>query len=358
MTDAGAIHEHFGGFHEIFGINLTNRCNIECRHCGTESGPHETCSLDIPNLLRAAHEAALDGSLRGFHVSGGEPFLFPRKLEQISEFAVCHGLLLAVNSNASWATSSQSAKRQLVRLPGLTQLNVSTDVYHAEFVSLERVRTAVECSIELGLRVQVAVCTPQGKQDEFTDMVSAILGKALAAEIKLLVYAVEPYGRGKHLAEANSTAGRSAHSGCVQLNRPIVMENGRYHACCNSAVAQTLPASALQLGDIRSISLRELRERAGNDLLLQAIRVWGPAKLYELAQAAGGSMAYPRGAGACDACAQALSNPTLIALAQAALESASTRRDLSISRAALYDEWQELRWPSVVPPCGRQVREC
>jgi AdoMet-dependent heme synthase len=58
------------------------RCNIECRHCFNNSGPHETTFglMTLEAVTRAIAEAAARG-VREIYFTGGEPFLHAQLLE-------------------------------------------------------------------------------------------------------------------------------------------------------------------------------------------------------------------------------------------------------------------------------------
>jgi MoaA/NifB/PqqE/SkfB family radical SAM enzyme len=97
----------------VVAIYLSNRCNIVCRHCGVNTGPWEHERLDIAQFLQEFPIAVRLYGVQAIHVSGGEPFLFPRILQELGALTQRCGSLLAVNSNGFWAKSVTRAESLL-----------------------------------------------------------------------------------------------------------------------------------------------------------------------------------------------------------------------------------------------------
>jgi MoaA/NifB/PqqE/SkfB family radical SAM enzyme len=109
------------GDRAILQIHPTRRCNIQCLHCYSRSGPGVTESLDIEVLLRAVNDAAALGyDVVG--VSGGEPMLY-RPLTTLLRAAHDLGMRTTVTSNGMLLT-----ERRLEALAGLVDvLAISLD---------------------------------------------------------------------------------------------------------------------------------------------------------------------------------------------------------------------------------------
>jgi len=80
-------------------VDLTNRCNLSCRHCISDSGPHVDTSAELgtDRLLALVDELAGMGVLE-IASAGGEPFLHPdweRVFRRVSE----RGMNLMVTTN-------------------------------------------------------------------------------------------------------------------------------------------------------------------------------------------------------------------------------------------------------------------
>src|SRR5690349_21313436 len=73
---ATGMSESLAGRRPILQIHPTRRCNLQCAHCYTSSGPGEAVEL-APSILATA---IVDAGRLGYQqlaVSGGEPFLAP-----------------------------------------------------------------------------------------------------------------------------------------------------------------------------------------------------------------------------------------------------------------------------------------
>src|SRR5262249_51878420 len=104
-TADNAIQAYYNDVHAVLGLYLTNRCNIQCRHCGVMSGPRERGRLPIQAIVAQIPALAADGAVKALHVSGGEPFLYQDDLCALAAAAKAHGLAFGVNTNGFWARS-------------------------------------------------------------------------------------------------------------------------------------------------------------------------------------------------------------------------------------------------------------
>jgi pyruvate-formate lyase-activating enzyme len=80
-------------------VHPTRRCNLQCLHCYSSSGPRVTETLAIGVLAPAVEEAARLGySVLG--VSGGEPLLYP-ELARLLDAAHAAGMTTTVTTNGT-----------------------------------------------------------------------------------------------------------------------------------------------------------------------------------------------------------------------------------------------------------------
>lgn len=137
---------------EYAGLMLTYWCNARCAFCYVYSGPDRGGELSIEDAVRlwggldrlpAAH-----GRRMRIHLAGGEPFGDWPRLLGIVRAARDAGLtpLEKVETNGYWAVDDDLTRARLEALDalGMEKLVVSADVYHQEFVPIERVRRLVE----------------------------------------------------------------------------------------------------------------------------------------------------------------------------------------------------------------------
>lgn len=136
------------------GLMLTYRCNAACRfcyyHCSPDAGglmPVETAIAAWAALRRLAGDGAK------VHLTGGEPFLVFDRLLEICLAAQRQGWGGAdyVETNAGWVADEIEARQRLRALDeaGLGRLKISCDVFHAEFVSVEKVRVLMRIAREI-----------------------------------------------------------------------------------------------------------------------------------------------------------------------------------------------------------------
>lgn len=174
---------------EFAGLLLTYGCDARCAFCYVSAGPEHREYMGVATTLALWRSldklAARYGKTMRIHLSGGEPFRDWVRLASLVRAARDAGLtpLEKIETNASWATDDglTRARLELLAALGLGKLAVSTDVFHQEFVPLERVRRCVEIGRRvLGrdrvivrrwdfLRYPVAVreLTPAQREDAF-----------------------------------------------------------------------------------------------------------------------------------------------------------------------------------------------
>jgi hypothetical protein len=144
---------------------LTYWCNARCALCYVHGGPDRGGELPTETAialwrsldrLAAAHERHMR-----IHLTGGEPFRDWVRLVSIIRAARDAGLtpVEKVETNGFWATDDRMTRARLELLDalGVGRLVVSTDVYHQEFVPLDRVRRCVEMARRVLGRARVLV---------------------------------------------------------------------------------------------------------------------------------------------------------------------------------------------------------
>jgi hypothetical protein len=283
-SPAPSILSLYRSQHAILSIYLTNRCNLLCRHCGTNSGPSETSYLRLDDDAIANLRHAIDvNGIRALHVSGGEPFLRRADLQRLSALAQETGILLAINTNGYWGISIKSAVKLLQGMPGVTEIILSTDVYHAEQLGTEKVLAAAQAGLACARQVSIVTTTPTAQPTLFTVQLDADLDRAgILASVQRLNQLLEPTARAVPLRETIRIMSAALPSGpCHQLNRPTVLENGAVLACCNTTAAKRCADTPLNLGNIHDTPLANLLHAGREHRLLEGLRLLGPAVLVD-----------------------------------------------------------------------------
>ena len=256
------------------GLNLTYRCNAECRHCFFESSPSRTEVMSRQTARRAINEALSLGA-EWISFSGGEPFLEYDLLKELIAVSSGMGLKTEVVSNGSWGQTREEA--QLILKPliesGLDVLNLSIDDFHSEFIPFASVMNAYWAAIDLGLKIVLMVST--GKDSGITsenlpkllgDDRIQVVGKSRLPNPSAVLFETQftPAGRGADLKydPVLFTEVRSS-----EVLRDIgIAPNGAVMPCCGPLGTKTV------LGNVNDEGLDVILDRAVRNPMYQRIR--------------------------------------------------------------------------------------
>ena len=150
---------------------LTYKCNASCDHCFLSCGPGRNGIISPEEVRKYIDDAAHAPYINHFFVEGGEPFLYPELLTQVAAEITGRGYWLGVLTNGFWAVSDSRARAMLEPLvaAGLSSLGISTDAWHDRFVSVEDAERAARVAEQLGLEVDLMVCTGGPNEDKVLD---------------------------------------------------------------------------------------------------------------------------------------------------------------------------------------------
>lgn len=244
-------------------------------NCGSTSD--KTLGWEI--LERVLQNAAEIESISWISFTGGEPFLEIEKL--VSAVRLCSKLSLnvAVVTNAFWAVNRNATKRILKSLKGLHSVGVSADMFHQEFVPLNRVRHVVETCNEVGIKCSLYQSFLQDVREN-----EAILAELVDIQDKydLQSQPVRHFGRAR--TEINDYLLFSSKPGiCTGSDNPMIAANGDVFACCGPSVL--FPGDhLLRLGNIYTESLQRITTRAEVDPIIHTLRLYGPVQLLKFVQ--------------------------------------------------------------------------
>jgi MoaA/NifB/PqqE/SkfB family radical SAM enzyme len=313
------------------GLMFTHRCPIECRHCGILSGPdnHQTMADGLAE--RCIDEAAaLDPRPVTIVFTGGEPMMYPDRLERLLERCYGHGLSTRVVTSGFWARNKASGRRLLyrMRLAGLDALNFSADKFHLEFLEPSVLRAAIDLAWEVGLPVIVNMvvtqtCDPVAEFSKLYDIAPDRIQLFNEEQVRL------EFLRGRlpdgWMTKVNLSAGRLvglgraaqypdelslsavtdfAVSPCDEVvNRPVIYPDGSLQACCCAGGK----LATFYVGNVRTQSLADLFEVMRGRDHFRFINRFGPRALYQALEEMTPADANPsRGfASICDVCVAA-----------------------------------------------------
>jgi len=323
-------------FLSTVGLMLTYKCTIACPHCIVEAGPHRKEEIPLEQALAWIEEMRhyRNGQIRGLALTGGEPFCQLDNLAQVSSRGAELGFIVSVVTNAFWASSGMEALAVLKAVPAIQVLSVSTDAYHLPFVPLDNIRHAVWAARELGLPYNVAVCTHDEDAPEYLAIVRELSTFVESNQLRLAI--TYPAGRARKRSRRLDfrTAFEPTVSACAMAASPVVFPNGSVNACIGPVL--TLPPShPLYLGNLYQEPIAQILDRAETNLVLHAIRVWGPHKLVSLLSQSPVHMLLPREYicnCVCDACFKIMSKPILVRELETIFQNPKMRDILSYAR--------------------------
>lgn len=132
---------------------LSFKCPAQCRHCSYQAGPNRQKVMNPWQANAYLEELTQTQSLEGMTIHGGEPFLFFKELTQILQKAKELAIpKRGIITNGFWADTNKNAQKKLMQLKeaGLKDITISADVFHQEFIIIEKVRQAILASIKVG----------------------------------------------------------------------------------------------------------------------------------------------------------------------------------------------------------------
>jgi len=136
------------------GLLLTYKCNCACEFCYYSCCPDKNGLMPVDMAISAWQSLKiLAGDSAKIHITGGEPFLYWDRLEEILEEAGSQklGKVDLIETNGFWATNEKIIRERLKRLDelGMERLKISTDPFHQEYVDIEPIRRLAEIATEI-----------------------------------------------------------------------------------------------------------------------------------------------------------------------------------------------------------------
>lgn len=136
------------------GLLLTYKCNCACEFCYYNCGPEKNGLMSVDMAISAWQSLKiLAGDSAKVHITGGEPFLYWDRLQEILEEAGNQNLgkVDLIETNGFWATNEKITRERLKKLDelGIHRLKISTDPFHQEYVGIEPIRRLAEIATEI-----------------------------------------------------------------------------------------------------------------------------------------------------------------------------------------------------------------
>ena len=216
--------------------DFTHKCNLNCRHCYSDSGASREPELSTEEALRVVDQLS-EAGVTALAFSGGEP-LARKDFFQVADYAVERGLYVSVATNGTLLTKENVRKLKEI---GVHYVEVSIDganaATHDEF---RGVPGAFDKAVE-GLRncVEEDLCicmATTATKNNLTEMPGIIdLAEEIGAE-RFTYFNFIPTGRGKDLYDQDLSAQERENLMRYLLNR---MSKG-----CKTTILTTAPQLA------------------------------------------------------------------------------------------------------------------
>ena len=147
--------------YETITFMITNKCNMSCPHCCLNCCPENNIVLENSLLRETIGRLALNPRIKTVAVSGGEPFLFPEKVEEMVKWIRNAGKKAAVYTNGFWCNEYDATYNTLkvLKTDGLSLLLTSVDSYHQMGVSIDNIKNLLGVCLELEIPTKVHVST-------------------------------------------------------------------------------------------------------------------------------------------------------------------------------------------------------
>jgi len=136
------------------GLLLTYKCNCACEFCYYNCGPDKNGLMSVDTAISAWQSLKiLAGDSAKIHITGGEPFLYWDRLQEILEEAGNQNLgkVDLIETNGFWATGEKNTRQRLKKLDKLRvrRLKISIDPFHQEYLDIEPIRRLAEIATEM-----------------------------------------------------------------------------------------------------------------------------------------------------------------------------------------------------------------
>ena len=113
--------------YSLLGLQITNKCNLNCSHCITSSYSKLSDLINFDNIKKTVHDSANLG-IDKLCISGGEPFLYLDHCKSILNLAKNNNIHCSIITNGYWGKSRNFANDTLDELQknGLKSLGISS----------------------------------------------------------------------------------------------------------------------------------------------------------------------------------------------------------------------------------------
>ncbi|MDH3890493.1 MAG: radical SAM protein [candidate division Zixibacteria bacterium] len=271
-------------------FSTTNRCTARCQDCPIVTDGASSNTLTSQQMIDIVEEVLPWGTLSLVVFTGGEPLLLGDELVKTVAYVSKHDISTRIVTNAYWAHSEAAARQTLERLKdaGLTEINISCDDYHQEFVPLEYVRNANIAATKLGIPALIGHRIKQGGK-----ITKQSLSKYLGVEL-------HKFERGKKnpdhnvincgpnvpittqiesYSDTSETGDLTWRGPCASVLKSIIVSSDlRVQICCG-IISNSV--EELYIGSLKDDNLLTIIQRGNEDLIANWLALSGPSSVLE-----------------------------------------------------------------------------
>jgi hypothetical protein len=286
----------------IMGVTLTDRCPVGCAHCSVSALPDDPGPAKNPKLLNQLEELVSQPEVEVVIITGGEPLVHPRELEQVVALVGRHGKRSVLHTSGYWGGSRRGECGEVQRtLASLDAVVIGVDFYHRATIRDEALVAAFRAVRDAGAWLVVQTLVGDANHDHQGYALS-LLGQAFGDSWETFAELVRqqplPFGRGEAVG-FSPLAG--ALGRCDLVRRPMYRFDGEVVACCNEEVLRGRGPTRLRraIGSAGAVAaLAELRD----DPLVDMLHEVPTGVLLEIVQTVSGHRLPLMPASKCSAC--------------------------------------------------------
>jgi MoaA/NifB/PqqE/SkfB family radical SAM enzyme len=255
-------------------IITTYKCTSSCKDCCFQSNPQRKEKLNVTDIKKYITETVNTfASIKVLVLTGGECFLYGKRLEEIIKHASSLSLMTRVVTNGFWAKKYDKANEKIKNLveAGLNEINFSTGDDHLEYVPIEAIKNGITVSLEYNLTTVVNVESGAWKRFNFNSLKEDenLKGYVDSGKLKIINGIWIPFTRST-LNEAKTAKLKSndmlkfkPYQRCTNLFHSITIDpNHRLMACCGLTSKYI---KYLDLGNANKFPIKELYDKQFDD---------------------------------------------------------------------------------------------
>lgn len=266
-------------------INITGRCNLQCRHCNVV-GKALPVDANRNDVLCWIKDISASQDIGSVSFVGGEPFLCLDDLSEYIQYAKENGLETKVVTNGFWATSPRSVDDILNKLPGLDTVIVSSDKYHLEHIKVDTVDNLVNGCIKNDRKVVMYIAAANkedGKEikrfyaNRYSKKISIFITPIYICEEDPQDIEIEYF----NYMECPRLLRKSCKS---QMNSIFINENGDVYPCSGAGTVSGTDFNEgfFYLGNLKAETYNQMIKRRGIPLLQKFMEQHGPYGLAKI----------------------------------------------------------------------------